>query len=164
MATAPKPRRATPVREWPEVRAFRLLLRATARLTEEHRRYFAARLDLSLIEFDMIAALGNTQGSIMSDLAEAMITSPANVTRVAQAMERRGLVERRRAAHSDREVVCRLTAAGEARFREYFFVGANFTADLLSSALDGNELRTLAALLDKLVRDVRPPTLEPQGT
>jgi DNA-binding MarR family transcriptional regulator len=91
-----------PVRDWPQIRALRLLLRAQARLVEEHRRHLEAKHALLMTEFDMIAALGNTKGLRMGELASAMITSPGNVTRVAQALEKRGLVARERAPNSDR--------------------------------------------------------------
>src|SRR4051812_40809572 len=107
-----------PVREWPQIRALRLLLRAHARVVETHRRYLEATHGLLMTEFDMIAALGNTKGLRMGELAGAMITSPGNVTRVAQALEKRGLVERKRSPHSDREVLARLTRAGEEFFRK----------------------------------------------
>src|SRR5688500_461278 len=97
--------RQGPVRDRPQVKAIRLLLRTNARLVEAHRRHLGERYDLLMTEFDMIAALGNTDGLNMGQLAAGMITTPANVTRVAQALEKRGLIERKRAAHSDREVI-----------------------------------------------------------
>ncbi len=141
-----------PVRDWPQIRAFKTLLRAHARLQEEHRRHLGERFDLVISEFDMIAALGNTSGLRMRDLAEKMITSPGNVTRVAQALEKRGLVERKRADHSDREVIARLTAAGQEFFRKHFLEVASFTSGLLDSALTVAEQTQLTTLLGKLCK------------
>jgi DNA-binding MarR family transcriptional regulator len=126
-------------------------LRAHARVIEDHRRYIGDEHDLLMTEFDMIAALGNTGGLRMGDLASAMITSPGNVTRVAQALEKRRLVERNRAPHSDREVLARLTEAGEAFFRKHFLAVARFSSDYMDSALSTAEQKQLAELLSKLL-------------
>lgn len=141
---------AAPVRDWPQIRAFRTLLRANARVVEAHRVYLTTRHGMVITEFDMIAALGNTRGLRMGELAEKMVTSPGNVTRVAQALQKRGLVERSRAEHSDREVIARLTPAGEKFFRDHFLEVAAFTSALMESALSAAELKQLAGLLAKL--------------
>ena len=150
-----------PVKDWPQIRAFRMLLRAHARLSEEHRHRIGALDGLVISEFDMIAALGNTSGLRMRELAEKMITTPGNVTRVAQALEHRGLVVRQRAEHSDREVIAKLTPAGERHFYEHFLEIASFTRGLFDSVLTVEETKQLARLLDKLsqtprVRDSQP--------
>ena len=142
--------RKGPVREWPQIKAMRLLFRSNARLEEAHRRYLGKEHDLLVTEFDMIAALGNTDGLNMGQLAAAMITTPANVTRVAQALEKRGLIERKRAPHSDREVLARLTPAGDAFFQEHFIDVVSFASDLMDRGLSTNEQKQLAELLGKL--------------
>jgi DNA-binding MarR family transcriptional regulator len=140
-----------PVREWPQIQALRLLLRAHAHVIEEHRRYLENAHGLLMTEFDMIAALGNTKGLRMGDLAGAMITSPGNVTRVAQALEKRGLVERRRSPHSDREVLAKLTPAGDEFFRKHFVGVATFSSDYMDRALSKAEQKQLAELMGKLL-------------
>jgi DNA-binding MarR family transcriptional regulator len=150
---------APPVRDWPQIRAFRTLLRANAKVVEAHRVYLTARHGMVITEFDMIAALGNTKGLNMGELAEKMVTSPGNVTRVAQALQKRGLVERRRAEHSDREVIACLTPAGERFFREHFIEVASFTTALMDSALSAAELKHLADLLAKLSENLRMPAV-----
>jgi DNA-binding MarR family transcriptional regulator len=151
---APRHPSSTRVKDWPQIHAFRALLRVHARLVEEHRRHLTQEHGLVLTEFDMIAALGNTQGLRMGDLATAMITSPGNVTRVAQALQKRGLVERARADHSDREVIARLTSAGEEFFRKHFVEVASFTRALMDSGLTVAEQTQLAGLLDKLQQKI----------
>ena len=140
-----------PVRGWPQIRALRALMRAQARVVEEHRRYLGDTHGLLMTEFDMIAALGNTKGLRMGELAAAMITTPGNVTRVAQALEKRGLVERKRSPHSDREVLACLTPAGNEFFRKHFLGVAAFSSALLDRALTTAEQRQLADLLGKLI-------------
>jgi DNA-binding MarR family transcriptional regulator len=145
-----------PVREWLQIRALRLLLRTHARVVEEHRRYLEDTHGLLMTEFDMIAALGNTKGLRMGELAGAMITSPGNVTRVAQALEKRELVERRRSPHSDREVLARLTPAGEEFFRKHFVAVATFSSDYIDSTLSKAEQKQLVELLGKLLDGKAP--------
>jgi DNA-binding MarR family transcriptional regulator len=147
----------TRVKEWPQIRALRLLLRAQAKLVEEHRRYLTQHHELLMTEFDMIAALGNTKGLRMGELANAMITSPANVTRVAQALQKRGLVERARSDQSDREVIARLTPAGEEFFRKHFVEVASFSRTLIDGALTAAEQSQLVGLLDKLNANLATP-------
>ena len=151
---------SAPVKDWPQIRAFKTLCYAHARITEEHRRHLGERFDLALSEFDMIAALGNTSGLRMRELAEKMITSPGNVTRVAQALEKRGVVERQRAKHSDREVIARLTPAGQEFFRKHFLEVAAFTSGLFDSALTVVEQKQLANLLGKLWHDSKAQLVE----
>lgn len=86
----------------------------------------------------------------MGALAQALITSPGNVTRVAQTLEKRGLVERARSPHSDREVVARLTPAGEAYFRKHFMKVVAFTVGYMDQRLSTAEQTQLAELLAKL--------------
>ena len=126
-------------------------MRAQARIVEEHRRYLGDNHDLLMTEFDMIAALGNTKGLRMGELAGAMITTPGNVTRVAQALEKRGLVGRERSPTSDREVLARLTPAGDEFFRKHFLGVATFSSALMDNALSTAEQRQLTELLRKLV-------------
>ena len=160
---SPAPSERGHVRTWPQIRALRALLRAHARVVEEHRRHLVATHGLVMTEFDMIAALGNTKGLRMGELAGAMITSPGNVTRVAQALEKRGLVERRRAEHSDREVLARLTPAGDEFFRNHFLGVARFSSDYMDSALSTAEQNQLSELLRKLVENGKPPGRAPRS-
>jgi MarR family 2-MHQ and catechol resistance regulon transcriptional repressor len=148
---APAPNDKVPVRERPQIRALRALIRAHARVVDDQRRHIEDTHGLLMTEFDMIAALGNTEGLRMGELANAMITTPGNVTRVAQALEKRGLVERRRAPHSDREVLASLTPAGEEFFRKHFHGVVGFTSDYMDAALSTAEQVQLAGLLGKLL-------------
>ena len=150
----PSPRAAPdrrPVREWPQIRALRLLMRAHAHVVDDQRRHIEDTHGLLMTEFDMIAALGNTDGLRMGALAGAMITTPGNVTRVAQALEKRGLVERKRAPHSDREVLACLTPAGRDFFDAHFMNVVKFSTDYMNGALTIDEQNQLAGLLTKLI-------------
>src|SRR5450432_1832576 len=146
----------TPVRERPQIRVLRTLLRAHARVIDDQRRHIEVTHGLLMTEFDMIAALGNTEGLRMGELANAMITTPGNVTRVAQALEKRGLVARKRSPHSDREVLAHLTPAGEEFFRKHFLGVVAFSSAYMDAALSTAEQQPLAGLLTKLLAKPAP--------
>jgi DNA-binding MarR family transcriptional regulator len=147
----PEPRnRKPPVRAWPQVRVFRGLLRAHGHVMARVREFVEAESGLSVSEFDMLVELGNQAGMRMSDLAEKMVVSPANVTRVAQSLTAKGLVVRERAKHSEREVLARLTPEGQERFERHFPKAAAFMAALIDERLTAAEQAQLADLLAKL--------------
>jgi DNA-binding MarR family transcriptional regulator len=102
----------------------------------------------------MVATLGNTQGLRMHDLAQRMVTSPQNVTRVARALEARGLVERARSERSGREVICRLTAAGHRLFADLYPRAARFTIEVVDRSLSRREQTKLVELLERLANGV----------
>jgi DNA-binding MarR family transcriptional regulator len=141
-----------PVRTWPQVRVFRELLRANARITQLTRAFTETETGLSLTEFDMIVELGNQTGMRMSDLAAKLVVSPANVTRLAQALNAKGFVVRERAEASDREVLARLSAKGQAFFERHFPKATTFMSDLIDERLTTAEQTKLAELLEKLAR------------
>lgn len=139
-----------PVRTWPQVRVFRGLLRAHAAVMQKTREFVEAETGFSVTEFDMIVELGNQKGLRMSDLATKLVVSPANVTRLAQALSAKGLVVRERAEHSDREVLARLTPKGQALFEKHFPKATSFMAGLMDDRLTAAEQSKLAELLEKL--------------
>jgi DNA-binding MarR family transcriptional regulator len=145
-----------PVRGWPQVRVFRELLRADAWVVQHTRAFVERQTGLTMTEFDMLAELGNQAGIRMSDLATKMVVSAANVTRVAQSLAAKGLVVRERAAHSDREVLARLTPEGERMFRLHFPQATEFMASLIDSQLTPGEQEQLGELLGKMGKSPSP--------
>jgi len=134
----------------------RRIWRAAALLKDLHQPHFG-RIGLPMLEFDMLAALGNTEGLRMKDLAETMITSAPNVTRVCAAMEAKGLVKRQRSEKSDREVVASLTPEGQKLFEQVFPSTVNYSAAILDTGLSRKELESLASLLEKLLAKTHSP-------
>jgi DNA-binding MarR family transcriptional regulator len=145
-----------PPRTWPEIQVLRRIWKAGAMLRNLHGPHFD-RLGMPLLEFDLLSTLGNTDGFRMKDLAESMMTTPSNVTRVCTAMEKKGLVKRQRSSESDREVIAKLTPKGEALFHKTFPKTVNFSARTLDTALSRKELKELASLLEKLIESVEEP-------
>jgi MarR family 2-MHQ and catechol resistance regulon transcriptional repressor len=147
---AVKPKHPGPPRDWPEIRLLRVIMRVNAALREHHRRFLEPQ-EVSMSDFDFLAALGNTGGLRMRELAHAMITTPSNVTRVCSDMEARGLAKRERSPESDREVIARLTPAGQKLFEKLFIPVANASCEAIDPHIDEDEQRKAAAILEKLL-------------
>lgn len=62
----------------------------------------------------ILAQLWQQDGLTPSELAERLLVQPATITNALQAMERSGMVERRRASHDQRVVQAFLTDPGRA--------------------------------------------------
>jgi len=125
-------------------------MRVNAALRDQHRRILEPQ-GVSMPDFDFLAALGNTGGLRMRDLAHAMITTPSNVTRVCADMEARGLATRERSPESDREVIARLTPAGQKLFEKLFIPTANGTVESIGAHVDEDDQRKAAAVLEQLL-------------
>lgn len=103
------------------------------RLSGEHVR----ECGLTHAQFDIIATLGNTAGMSYKELGEKTLITKGTLTGVIERLEHKGLVERQRNANDKRSFFVRLTAAGEATFRDVFprvvargaAVFADFTQD-----------------------------------
>jgi DNA-binding MarR family transcriptional regulator len=133
-----------------QIRLLRAIMRANAALRDSHKEAFRP-LGLNIAEFDFLAALGNTDGLRMKDLAHHMITTPSNVTRICATMEKKGLAVRERSSESDREVIAKLTPEGQKRFEECFPVIANFSTGLIDELASEDEQRAAATILEKLI-------------
>ena len=147
-------------KNWPQIQAMRRIWHASARLRALHQPHFKA-IGMPMVEFDLLSTLGNTEGLRMKNLAESMMTTPSNVTRVCTKMEKQGLVKRERSSDSDREVIARLTPEGERLFAELFPKTVNYSSRIMDTGLSAEEFETVAALLDKLLAQVRDP--DPEG-
>ena len=144
---------ADPPRKRSQIRCLRAIMRANAALRDAHKD-FMQELGTNLTEFDFLAALGNTNGLRMKDLAHAMITTPSNVTRVCATMEKKGLAVRERSAESDREVIARLTEEGQQRFEELFPRIAHYTTSLMDEVIGADQQRAVADALEQLVAEL----------
>jgi len=139
-----------PARNRSQIRLLRAVMRANAALRDLHKELMS-ELGTSLTEFDFLAALGNTPGLRMRDLAHAMITTPSNVTRVCAAMEKKGLSVRERSSESDREVIAKLTPEGQALFEKLFPRVAQFTMDTVDRLMPESDQIAVADALDRLI-------------
>ena len=79
-----------------------------------------APLNVSMAEYGVLALLGEAgrKGMRMSDLAQRSLMTSGGFTRLADRLERRGLIERRRSADDGRGFEAVLTREGKALLRK----------------------------------------------
>lgn len=150
------------LRDTPTFTLLRMLHRAFRRVREVDLAGIA-RHGLGESEFDVVMTLGNTHGLRMCEVAQRTLTSPANVTRVMKVLEEKGLVSRERGELSDREVVARLTSAGERLFAEAYPMQHRYVAAAFDAVLTRERQLRLASELEKLANLAMPEVGEDPG-
>ena len=85
-----------------------------------HAEAFGAAQGLEVIHLSILHSLGLGGPKNMGQLARSVVMAAADLTRRAKQLEKRGLVKRERAPHSQREVLITLTPEGEAMFQRSF--------------------------------------------
>ena len=114
-----------------------------------------APLGVSMAEYSVLALLGEAgaKGMRMSDLARRRVMSTGGFTRLADRLERRGLIERRRSADDGRGFVAILTRDGRALVRKAWQQQHGDLRRLFFDRLDDDDLRTLVAVWARLAPD-----------
>jgi DNA-binding MarR family transcriptional regulator len=125
------------------------------RLTADDVRQFG----LTHPQFDIIATLGNTAGMSYKELGNKTLITKGTLTGVVERLEQKGLVERQRSAEDKRSYFVRLTAAGEASFRDVFPKVTSRGSHLFAhySEADFTQLETTLTRLKQIV-DVPLPS------
>lgn len=113
----------------------------------------ASGLGIKPTEMSLVDTLGKFGPLTMGRLADLSFISAANSTRAVKNLISDGLVERQRAAHSDREVVVRLTKKGRGVFRESYPQVVHDVNELLAARLTHRDRTRLADLLSKAIKD-----------
>ena len=130
------------------------MLTAHATLIRELDRQLRAVQGLGVPEFDVLITLFNApeRGVRMTDLAKAIMLSPAGLTHMVTRLERDRLVERAVDPADRRSFLVRLTPDGRARLdsarvTHNAVIRARFTAKLT-----GGQLEQLTRIWDALLR------------
>src|SRR5690348_16293996 len=102
-----------------------------------------AALDVSMAEYSVLALLGEAgpKGMRMSDLAERRLMSTGGFTRLADRLERRGLMQRRRSAVDGRSIEAALTSEGRSLLRKAWRRQYRDLRRLFFDRLDDEDLR-----------------------
>lgn len=99
------------------VRVWLRLLSCTDAIEKEIQRRFAER-GTTLPRFDLMATLHrNPEGMTMGALSEALLVTNGNVTQIAKALVRDGLIELRKAPGDRRSSIATLTPEGKQQFQ-----------------------------------------------
>jgi DNA-binding MarR family transcriptional regulator len=111
-----------------------------------------APLNVSMAEYSVLALLGEAgpKGMRMSDLAERRLMSSGGFTRLAERLEKLGLIERRRSAVDGRSVDAVLTRDGRSLLRRAWRQHRSDLRTLFFSRLDDDDLCCLAAIWSRL--------------
>ncbi|MGH7920954.1 MAG: MarR family winged helix-turn-helix transcriptional regulator [Candidatus Dormibacteraceae bacterium] len=111
-----------------------------------------AQLDVSMAEYSVLALLGSAgaRGMRMSDLAERRLMSTGGFTRLADRLERRGLIERRRSTSDGRSFNAILTTEGRALLRRSWRRHHSDLRALFFNRLDDKSLHCLADIWARL--------------
>ncbi len=111
-----------------------------------------AALNVSMAELDVLLALNaaRPRGVRMSDLAERRLMSSGGFTRLADRLEKRGLIERRRSDVDGRSLEMVMTAQGRALFRRARRQHHVDVRALFLDRLGEDDLRRLSAIWVKL--------------
>lgn len=137
-----------------EEQAWRGFLYAHDRIWRSIQEGFAP-LGVSMAEYSVLALLGEAgrKGMRMSELAERRLMSTGGFTRLADRLERRGLIERQRSAVDGRGFDVTLTREGRALMRRAWRQHHRDLRRLFFDRLDDDDLRCLADICDRLVAE-----------
>ncbi|WP_406641765.1 MarR family winged helix-turn-helix transcriptional regulator [Amycolatopsis sp. WGS_07] len=138
----------------PETAAFRLMVLGTDLANEfaEHLR----ETGLTPKHLGTLAMVSQGLARTQDDIARLMRVSPSLVVRLADQLEQRGLLERRRDPANRRKHILTVTGKGESLLAEMGSHAAAVDAELsarLGQRLGGQLDEALARLMDKLVED-----------
>jgi DNA-binding MarR family transcriptional regulator len=116
-----------------------------------------APLNVSMAEYSVLALLGEAgpKGMRMSELAERRLMSTGGFTRLADRLERRGLIERRRSGLDGRSIDAILTSQGRALLRRAWRQQYRDLRRLFFDRLDDDDLRHLADIWDRLAAEAQ---------
>ncbi|TYB48948.1 MarR family winged helix-turn-helix transcriptional regulator [Actinomadura chibensis] len=125
-----------------------------------------APLNVSMAEYSVLSLLyeAGPDGMRMSDLARRRLMSTGGFTRLADRLQNRGLIERRRSAADGRGFEATLTADGRTLIRRARRQHHNDLRELFFARLDDDHLRCLAEIWDLLApADESGPAGEREG-
>ena len=138
-----------------ELAAWHGMLTVHARLVRELDRRLRADHGLAVVDFDVLITLFNAdpQGVRMTDLANAIMLSPAGLTHLVTRLERDRLVERQTDPADRRSSRVRLSGAGRARLAAARATHNEVVRGRFTAKVSDRQLRQLAqvwsAILDR---------------
>ncbi|MNK66743.1 Transcriptional regulator HosA [compost metagenome] len=129
-------------------------LRALYECQAEVNRVTSRHLDtlgLTPARFEVLSALGDTDGMTVKELADQSLTTKGNLLHVLGHLEDQGLVRREKCKPDSRQTHVSLTPEGQAFYEKTFMVHVDAMRAYFDQ-LSPNEQQTLTALLAKLKR------------
>lgn len=111
---------------------------------------YQSKLDITLPEARVIASVGSFGPFSIMDLAKHANLDKSQASRAAEALIKRGLIERATSSDDGRVVLISLTGTGRELFRKVMPIARKWNADLFG-CLDEAELDALGRALDKVI-------------
>jgi DNA-binding MarR family transcriptional regulator len=151
MPDAPTP---SPSLDPDQLGAYFALIEVTSLLRHTVEQQLKEVGDLSYVQFQLLARLGDEPGGSlrMTDLADGVVYSRSGLTYQAGLLEKAGLVTRAPSADDERGIAVTITDAGRARLADVFPGHIEIVNSMLFEPLSGADVKALAALLTP-VRD-----------
>ena len=127
---------------------------ALLRTADDSKRFLSQLLDaeeLTLQQYNVLRILrgAGDEGLPTLSVAERMVERTPGVTRLIDRMEKKGWVTRERGSKDRRRVWCMITSDGLSLL-DRLDAPIDTVNDLMSAALNDEELRTLTAYLDRI--------------
>jgi DNA-binding MarR family transcriptional regulator len=117
-------------------------------LLDDGDNRFLRPYDLTQVQFYALQKLAE-EPKMLSQLSKELLCDPSNITRVADTLERKGLITRRRDENDRRVTLAELTAEGQELYAEVQQAHEDFTRQRLNILNPGEQAR-LQSLLGKL--------------
>ena len=136
-----------------EQTAWRSFLRAHATVVRALEAELLAEHDLPLASYDVLVQLSEApdQRLRMTELADRVLLSRSGLTRLADRLEREGLLLREPCPSDARGTLAVLTPAGLARLRQSWPTHLRGVQQHVTSRLTADEIGQLGTLLGKIV-------------
>jgi DNA-binding MarR family transcriptional regulator len=134
--------------------AYFALIEVTSLLRHAVERQLREAGDLSYVQFQLLARLGDapTGSQRMTELADGVVYSRSALTYQAGLLEKAGLVTRAPSSDDERGTTVTITDAGRERLATVFPGHIEIVSHLLFEPLSRDDVKTLAGLLEP-VRD-----------
>lgn len=138
-----------------ELDAWRTFLRAHATVVRALEAELLAEHDLPLASYDVLVQLSESpdQRLRMTELADRVLLSRSGLTRLADRLEREGLLRREACPSDARGTLAVLTDAGLRRLRQAWPTHLRGVQQHVTGRLTSEEIRQLSGLMGKLVAD-----------
>ena len=146
----------------PRQRAWARFFVAQALLVERIEAAFAEAGLPALDWYDLLWSLESAEhGRLrMADLAERAVVSRSNVTRLADRLEKAGLVERAHCPVDGRGTVCAITARGRALRARMWTIYRRQIDALFGQHLGAREAEDVAGIFERIISSLRSTTKE----
>jgi DNA-binding MarR family transcriptional regulator len=142
-------------RSVPEIQTWVALLRAHATSIRRFNAELVAEHGLTLNDYEVLLHLSRAEGQRLRrvDLAERVLLTPSGITRLLEALEHGGYVERASFESDARVTYAQLTGDGEAKLRAAAETHVAGIREFFRGRFSKDEVQALGGLLERLPLD-----------